>query len=289
MSICTLFCFWGVFALSHAREHLERIRAPSSSEDSQAKPIQAFANTQVNHKALVLLGVVFLLRAVVLSTAQVLWPLVVADRLLWTSHEYAYLLFASSITSTLAVTGYPYLEQKIGGLNTASWALILASLACLIGFGQHTGDTSIDAVLHIGFSIILFSCLALLEPCLLASAALHMPAEKGRSFGVAASVTRVGEIIGQLSGTYLYSSSKAWDPQVFGAMGHLPFLLTTGILGIAICLIVWLKYSVSPSSMNLKSLNGTIGNPRISKDVYSHVKFSPLTFKETVSIDIDQE
>ena len=247
MSICTIFCFFGVFELVRSRAAIALEPEPSSagaaasaaSMDADAAaeataeeraPLEsaaldgagegggggaavesgggAAAGADARSSGAAALGAIIALRGAVAAAGATLWPLYVADAFGWSAREFASLVVASSLAATGAVAAAPSLERSYGARRVASAASAAAALASLGGFHK-----SAPPLLHALAATLFTAAVAMLDP-LLKSLASDGTAKKtiAASFGMLATLDGVGSMVGSLGGAWLYSAAGLSAP-----------------------------------------------------------------------------
>eukprot|EP00051_Salpingoeca_urceolata_P026960 m.479461 g.479461 ORF g.479461 m.479461 type:complete len:510 (+) comp21458_c0_seq1:1956-3485(+) len=192
--------------------------------------------TQIDWVQTALLSVPLVCQGLCATTGVVLWPLWLHDRLGWSADEYAYALMVSSLASTLAIACLPSFEASLGRHKTAYTASFVALLSVFVGFGMQLEIDFFFVLLHVVLATLFLASTALLEPSLKSLASLSVPhMAQGSMFGVMATLTGIGDTVGNLAGTYLYKHSKSgarWDMG-----GLLPFAFAGATLALGVGLV----------------------------------------------------
>jgi MFS-type transporter involved in bile tolerance (Atg22 family) len=187
-------------------------------------------------------------RAAAFTTVSLLWLLFVKDMFDWTPTEFAGALFAVPLVSVLCVGAFPYLEKRFRGLRVAVILTLISIISALFAFTfSRRGD--LDKLLHVLLTVVFLAATATLEPCLKSLGSLFSPASaQERSFGVMATVSGAGQMVGNSAGAYLYHLSTtatvehpnlapttwlAFMPTWFYHRGTLPLLCTSILVLVA--------------------------------------------------------
>ena len=266
MSVCTVFCMFGVVALlldphrqdttALAAELEEQHQAVAmETGDADALPIceedagsaeegtaahgqRAGRETPVaavkpSVGGFVLVIVVLVVQSAATTMTKVLWPLYLHDRYRWGAPQYAYVLLIAEVSSTATMSLFPAFEHRFGRFRTAASGCVFAGVLALLAF-QFGKPSGLEMTAHVALTAGLLSIGAGLEPSLKSLASLHMPQSlQGISFGWMSVSSGVGAMIGSMSGAYLYSISKALTPSSVTGNGALPLVAVGAVLLLA--------------------------------------------------------
>ena len=245
LSVCSLFCWFGVAALLLAGSHLRQrslaplvmadeptsrapealIRTPSEQQSATHKTAQTAPDGCTRSTALhiALCLVVLLLVACYDTLLITVWPLFLNTHFGWREEHFAPLLFASTSASACAVALYPRLHAALGGSLAA---LGLASTLALSAMLAFTLQSPALAPYNVGLIMISNSCIAALIPAVNALASTHIHDEYvGRLFAGMNITVSLGRSIAGILGTRLYEFSVS-QPQSDSVR-----LVTLGALG----------------------------------------------------------
>ena len=186
------------------------------------------------------------------NRARTLWPLFVKERFGFGSSEYAVLLFASSLCDAGAVALLPAAERALGKVRALLAGAVVAACAVALAFVP-PGDwaSAWASSLHVGLAahaagaVCCFAALAFLGPGLMSLGSLLAGpgAVQGRSFGVLAVLTGLGQIVGNMLGAWAWGGDGDGDGDEGDGDGRsraLPFVLASAclVLGAALPLFM---------------------------------------------------
>lgn len=179
----------------------------------------------------VLVALALVVQVVSATAAYVLWPLFLHDEFGFDARDFAPLLFVSSLLATLAVSAVPTVERYLGRYPTA----VAAALVAAVTGGMAFRFAQPDALAHMAHFVLVTifqAAVAFLEPSLKAIASRYLPqSQQGSAFGWMASLSGLGEIVGNMGGTRLYSKGQPGQPS------QLPFLAVSLLLLLASALL----------------------------------------------------
>ncbi|KAK3235892.1 hypothetical protein CYMTET_53935 [Cymbomonas tetramitiformis] len=244
MAICTVFCFVGFLELLRTgkavREATLVLPSDRASEDpDSAKSTKSAPKEKQSVAGFVLMAMILVLQAFCVTVGDVLWPLFLHDRYSWGPTYYSYMLFLSGVLSALGIASVSSFERRLGGSRFLIWTCSFAAVTCLIAFSIP------NVVVHIVFSIGFVSAMACADPAIKTLATLFLPATlQGRSFGVLATISGLGSILGHWAGTRLYRMPAYQGSAVWAfsySEGGLPYLAVTLALTLAVMILLWVS------------------------------------------------
>lgn len=165
------------------------------------------------------------------TISSILWPLYLHDVKNWGSQQYSYLIFTRSLLSVFVIAFVPSVEIALGKFATI-FSLALWGAVATIAFYFHTLDGDVSTALHIVVALSFYSVISAVETSLKSLASLNTPpALVASAFGVLALLGGLGNILGNLTGTYLYTIAKTSDTiPTFLNGARLPFLFVSLLL-----------------------------------------------------------
>eukprot|EP00501_MAST-03F_sp_TOSAG23-6_P001946 GSMAST32.ASY1.ANO1.2029.1 assembled CDS len=193
MSVCTFFCFFGFFVLTYWGKAFRSVgplygtnEDVESSSTCEKDIIETEKGTnsstfQFQLVPFLIICIAMVIQAIATAIIKVVWPLWLRDAFGWSATEFAWLLLASSILSTVSIAVFIHLLQTPNPNPDANDQLEKIEKTQI----QIVGTLNkYCIVLHILFIIIFKSTIATLEPALKAMGSLLMPrAIQGRTFG----------------------------------------------------------------------------------------------------------
>jgi hypothetical protein len=311
MGVCTLFCLFGVVYLHRRRQDMPRSPPtdalelivtkvqPASDETTRRAILGAAAQRGFRIVPFSLLMIALFAQAAAFTTVSLLWPLFVKDMFDWTPTEFAGALFAASLVSALCVGAFPYLDKRFRGLRVAVILTLISSISALFAF-TFSRRSDLDKLLHVLLTVVFLAATATLEPCLKSLGSLFSPASaQGRSFGIMATVSGAGQMVGNSAGAYLYHLSTtatveypglalttstwlAFVPTCFYQRGTLPLLCTSILM-----LVATVAVSVVGTGYTLKSVTSPPSPTRRSgaaNPIDAGDQLEPLLFQRNVVV-----
>lgn len=241
LSVCSLFCWFGVVALLVAGRQLRQPQSAvgpiemvdddgeeraatttASTEDKSGRAAATASSADPNDAATADLSVgtalgrilpsVLLLATVTTYEAllQTIWPLFMHEHYGWSEQQYASLIFTSTVTQAAFVGLYPRLHAIAGD-----------SLSVLLVAGALGGGAMVAMSLtaprladgHVALMLIANGCVAALGPAVMALASTLVPSVfLGRLFATMNIFNALGRSVAGLVGTRLYELSVALPP-----------------------------------------------------------------------------
>jgi len=282
MSVCSVFCIFGVFNLIINGQSMKEVtkKSASESEDSKVSDQKMVVGSHVSFWEVITFAAIAAVLAVH-SAAQIvvgqLWPLYVQRQFAWADHSYAWLSLISSIVAIFSASMLPALAHHVGAGPVATVLCASAAMALLLGF---PAKALLSA--HVFGSLTFIGCSAALKPCLEALASLSMPVHfQGRSFALLKLAVALGDLLGNYFGMRLFdvhtgdvAASPAewsyWLPRLDG--GALPFVvagialfLSTTILSVA--LLPQYRLAVLRAATSSNAANTAMGNDKGSTEL----------------------
>lgn len=247
MGQCTFFCFYGFARLisnwSAMNQAIEGGKAKVEASEKmipsavEAPPVSApnaaDGVEQAAHPGRFGVFVVLLcMQSLVTTTCSMLWPLYIADHFGWDTEQYAWLIFVSSCSGTMATAMAPAVAEAIG--QARSMTLAYTMCACC-AFATIEGGPIVTSIAVTG----ILTAMAFVEPGIKAGASTSMPQLfQGSAFGILNSVTGVGAMVGSPFATYVYRLSKGLHSSSVLSDGYFPFVLV-GLLAVVSILTLW--------------------------------------------------
>uniref|UniRef100_A0A7S2RZ22 Major facilitator superfamily (MFS) profile domain-containing protein n=1 Tax=Rhizochromulina marina TaxID=1034831 RepID=A0A7S2RZ22_9STRA len=157
-------------------------------------------------------------QSVATTMGTVLWPLIVRDQFSWGAEKYAYLVLLLAIFRVPTSALLPPLERRLGPAPAALTVCGIAAASAVAVAVLVTEMAPADSLrrhglplLHSTLFLLHLVSLRALEVLLRARASLVLPPTwTSRSFGVAASLTALGGVVGSVVGTRMYVAG--WHP-----------------------------------------------------------------------------
>ena len=245
MGVCTFFCVFGTVRLLAARQHIAGSAAPKAdpiategaacddsetgSDDGEGRDGGPAGGPPGRRLHFAVLTLPILFQSVARVTVSLVWPLFVADRFGWGTVEFAWVLFASSLLSSLSVACYPTAERVVGR-HVGGAALLLAAGVALVAFLPGAATRACVAT-HLAATSLLVALLAFAEPPLKSAASLYAaPHAQAQAFASINTISGFGEQVGSLGSSWLYHYSRDWGGLPVGAHGSLPLIVSAGLL-----------------------------------------------------------
>jgi len=215
MSVCTFFCLFGLVALMYNKtikrnpvivhKHKSLIMLKSMDDIESALTSDIIPSVEPQYTAFAILSIILIIHSISVTVVKVLWPLFLYDNFGWTDGEYAYVISFDSLISIGAIASFPVIEKRIGRFRTATISALLAAFFGIVGFSFH--NTKSIIVLHVLMVVLFIGCTAILEPNIKYLTSLYMPQTfQGLTFGVMSTLNGLGNIVGNLAGTFLYAN-----------------------------------------------------------------------------------
>ncbi len=235
LSMCSLFCWFGVVALLVAGRHLRERTVeplemaadelePKVQDDRPAKATETRTSStaavaagsksvsSAEHATVstTLLGVgpcllVLLLVACYDSLLQTTWPLFINTHYGWSEQEFAPLLFTSTAASAIAVALYPRLHAACGDVGAVLLLACTLSICALLAYTLKTVEL---APYNVALVLVANGCIAALVPAVNALASTMVsPDFLGRLFAAMNVTLSLGRSLAGLVGASLYELS----------------------------------------------------------------------------------
>merc|ERR1712232_295750 len=129
MSICSFFCVFGFFYI------VARFKPAATFEKDENEKETQKMGEPIRKSQVLLLLTTMVVQAFGETVVTVLWPLHIR-KLVWDSHEYAYLQLASQLLVIGGTMLYPPLTRMLGQRATASCLPLVASFTSAVAFLQ---------------------------------------------------------------------------------------------------------------------------------------------------------
>jgi len=223
MSVCSLFCVFGLFYML-----LSFTPAPRADARPEVREQQKL-DQSVDKFQLGLLLFSLVIQAFGESVVLMLWPLHIR-KLGWDAHEYAFLDIASKLLVIGGNLVYPALSRHLGARTTASLLPVVACFTSAAAFLQ-PDPSRLGRTIHVFNALLFLSACGVMKVCYQHLTTLSVPASmQGRVFSILAMLASCGGIAGNLFSTRFEDHATS-----IAGKGGTPFLLASFLFLVAGC------------------------------------------------------